>query len=330
MDIISSNGFIESFNKSPIILTEGSVGLRTINEFGLKPDEHIAHASHIYNSRGRQVLEKIYRQYLQVAQDYSLPILLMTNTRRANKERVSSSAFKDKNVMSDYADFLREVISKYKCEVHIGGYLGCKGDGYTGEGNLSKQKAEDFHSWQMEAFKQADVDFIYATLMPTLDETIGMASVIEKSGYPYLISFMIRENGTIIDGTSIHDAIDEIDNSVLQKPLCYMTNCVHPRILKNALRCADTPLVRNRFKGIQANAVYLSPEELDRLSATKTSSACDLADEMMALDDEFPLKIYGGCCGTDSTHLREFAWRLTMNRMMNPSNKMFDKDSCKE
>lgn len=93
---ISSSKFIECYNKSSLILTEGSVGLRMTNEFNLKHDKQIMHASHIYNSNGRQALEKIYGEYLQVAQDFSLPIILMTNTRRVNRERVLNSSYQIK------------------------------------------------------------------------------------------------------------------------------------------------------------------------------------------------------------------------------------------
>lgn len=304
------NGFINCYNNSNLILAEGSVGLRITNEFGLIQDKQIMHASHIYNSKGREVLEEIYGQYLQAAQDFSLPIILMTNTRRVNKERLFSSSYSDKNVLSDYADFLQNVVIKYNCETYIGGYIGSKGDGYTGEGSLSKEEFEDFHSWQIEAFNQANIDFIFVSLMPNLNETIGMVKALEKSKYPYLLSFMIRENGTLPDGNTIHNAIYTIDNSTNKKPLCYMTNCVHPKILKNALLYNNTALVKSRFKGIQANAAYLEPEVLDKPSETISSSAFDLADEIMSLHKEFPLKICGGCCGTDSSHLREFARRL--------------------
>jgi len=80
-------------------------------------------ASLIYDKAGREILEVIYGQYLGVAQEFSLPILLMTNTRRANKERVLSSPYKDKNIMRDYADFLKEIVAKYNCEAYIGGYI---------------------------------------------------------------------------------------------------------------------------------------------------------------------------------------------------------------
>lgn len=270
------------------------------------------HASLIYDKAGREILKVIYGQYLEVAQEFSLPILLMTNTRRANKERVLSSPYKDKNIMRDYADFLKEIAAKYNCEVYIGGYIGCKGDGYTGLGNLSTEEAIDFHSWQIDALMQADIDFIFASLMPTIDETIGMAIAIEKTDIPYLVSFMIRENGIIPDGHSIHEAIAAVDNSTIKHPTCYMTNCVHPRILKHALQRNNTALIKNRFKGIQANAAFLSPEELDKPSETISSSATELTDEIECLNNEFPLKICGGCCGTDASHLREFAKRLHM------------------
>ena len=307
MITISSAEFLTCYKNSPRILTEGSVGLRLSNEFGIVPDKYIGSASLIYDTASRKILKKIYGQYLQVAADFSLPVLLMTNTRRANKERVLSSAYKDRNVMSDYADFLREIIAEYKCEAYVGGYIGCKGDGYTGEGHLSAKEAADFHAWQIEAFQQANIDFIMTSLMPTLDESIGMAIALEQSKFPYIFSLMVRENGNISDGTSINNTIRDIDNAVTKKPLCYIANCIHPIILRHALQHNNTPLVKDRFRGIQANAAYLSPEELDKPSETKSSSPYDLTNEMIALDKEFSLKICGGCCGTDDTHLREFA-----------------------
>lgn len=63
-----------------------------------------------------------------------------------------------------------------------------------------------------------------------------------------------------------------------------MTNCVHPVNVGKALAWEfnQTELVRNRFKGIQANASHLTPEELD----------C--------------------CCGTDERHIEELAKRIKL------------------
>jgi hypothetical protein len=38
----------------------------------------------------------------------------------------------------------------------------------------------------------------------------------------------------LIDATTIHQAIADIDGSTEQKPLCYMANCIHPSIVYTA------------------------------------------------------------------------------------------------
>jgi S-methylmethionine-dependent homocysteine/selenocysteine methylase len=148
--------------------------------------------------------------------------------------------------------------------------------------------------------------------MPALSEAIGMAKAMESTGLPYIISFMIRNNGTLIDGTIIHNAISSIDNSTSKKPLCYMTNCVHPIVLRKALSYSfnETQLVKERFRGIQANSSPLSPEELDNCWDLKSSDSVSLACDIMELYKYFTPKIFGGCCGTDNNHMEEIAKRL--------------------
>ncbi len=99
-----------------------------------------------------------------------------------------------------------------------------------------------------------------------------------------------------------------IDTHTEPKPLCYMTNCVHPAILRSALSqpenrteaCEGALLAAYRL-----NAACLSLQELDNSCALKTSDAKELAEEFRLLHRDFPLKIYGGCCGTDESHIRE-------------------------
>ncbi len=297
------------FNTNHLILTEGAVGQRIEHEFSIKPDTDIMYASLIYDSAGRKALASIYCSYLKVAEDYKLPILLLTNTRRANKERVLRSKYRDKNMMRDYADFLRELASKYTCETFIGGMMGCRGDAYSGREGISTDEAIEYHSWQMDMFDLKAIDFLFAGIMPALPEALGMAKVMEKSDLPYIISLMINGNGTLLDGSTIHDAILKIDASTELNPLCYMTNCVHPAMLREALSQKEnqTELVRKRFLGIQANAVNLSPEELGNSKTLKTTAAKELAEDFLLLHRSFPLKIYGGCCGTDDSHIIEIA-----------------------
>ena len=284
--------------------------MRVANEFGIKSDEHIKAASRLYEPKSRNALEKVYRQYLQIAEDYSLPILIMTSTRRVTKENLERSQYRDKNVIPDYVDFLRGLTSQYHCPAFIGGIMGCKGDAYTGEGALSIEEAAVFHEWQVNEFEKAKVDYIFEAIMPAVREVIGMSRIIGERKIPYIVSLMIKRHGKIIDGHTIHEAITEIDNALAEyKPLCYMTNCVHPDILRKALSepFNDTETVRERFKGIEANAACAEPEELDSAQKIITSSADELADSFMALNKVLPMKICGGCCGTNDSHIKKLA-----------------------
>ncbi|MPN47843.1 hypothetical protein SDC9_195447 [bioreactor metagenome] len=120
-----------------------------------------------------------------------------------------------------------------------------------------------------------------------------MAKAMESTELPYIISFMIRDDGRLIDGTTINDAILHMDNATIKKPICYMVNCVHPVILKKSLSYSfnKTKLVKERFHGIQANTSPLSPEELDNSTDLKFSDSVSLADDMMDLYKYFVPKI---------------------------------------
>ena len=197
-------------------------------------------------------------------------------------------------------------------EMYIGGLMGCRGDAYTGEDALSESEARAFHQWQANLFRKAKVDFLYAGIMPTLPEATGMAQAMSETGLPYIISFTIQKSGRLIDGTTISDAILSIDHSVDAKPICYMTNCVHPSIVYEALSQPfnKNSTVENRFLGIQANTSPLSYAELDHSPDLKCSEPIPFAEDMLKLRGISKIKIFGGCCGTDNRHMEQIALRL--------------------
>lgn len=303
--------FESCFNLSTAILMEGALGERLKREFNIIFDDKVAMAGLVYNTNSRQAMYNIFQEYVTIAEKYKLPFIATTPTRRANKERVTQSEFTEK-IIEDNVQFLQKIKSSAKTNMFVGGLMGCNGDAYKGTEALSIEDAKEFHSWQADLFRKAGVDFLFAGIMPVLTEAIGMAKAMENTGLPYIISFMIRDNGKLIDGTTINDAILNIDNATIRKPICYMTNCVHPVVLKNALTHPfnKTKLVKERFCGIQANTSPLSPEELDNCTDLKSSDSVSLAGEMMNLYNYFTPKIFGGCCGTDNTHIEEIARRL--------------------
>lgn len=301
--------FQELFNGNETFLMEGALGERLKHEYHLDISNEVAMASLVYQKNGCAALRNLWLQYLTIAKQYNLPFLATTPTRRANRERVKQGGYTE-SIIGDNVKFIRAVLNEIDHLSYIGGLMGCKGDAYTGEGNLPEKEAYEFHCWQADCFKKAGVDFLYAGIMPTLPEAIGMAHAMSDTGLPYIISFTIRPNGCLIDSTPIHTAIEMIDAVTPTPPLCYMTNCVHPRFVGEALQQPfnATPLVRKRFRGIQANTAALDYDEMDGSNIIKTtSSPVSLAADMLDLKRKFNFNIFGGCCGTDDSYMREIA-----------------------
>lgn len=307
--------FASCFNSSALIMTEGAIVERLKSEFHLKMDEDIVHAGLIYNNEHAKILAGIYRQYIDIALKNDLPIMITTPTRRASQERISRSLYSSKNVIYDCVEFLSAIRKSYgpKGEkIFIGGLMGCRGDAYNAKEALPAERAYIYHKRQAEQFKNAGVDFLFAGIMPEISEAIGMAKAMEETWLPYIISFMIRKNGRMMDGTTINRAIELIDEAAKLRPLCYMVNCVHPKILNEALSLTDnqTELVRRRFAGIQANASSLSPEKLDGCGELKSDDPVQLTDAIQEIYKYGHIKIFGGCCGTDNRHMDELARRM--------------------
>jgi S-methylmethionine-dependent homocysteine/selenocysteine methylase len=125
---------------------------------------------------------------------------------------------------------------------------------------------------------------------------------VSKTKKDYVISFVIRDNGKLLDGTLLTDAIKIIDDSVATPPLFYLTNCIHPDVLhKSFLNLKDEDdILKKRLFGIQANASSKSPEELDKIENMDADSPVNWARGMVDLNKKYNLKILGGCCGTDA------------------------------
>jgi len=287
---------------------EGALGERLKREYAITFDNNVAMAGLVYEEKGRNALEKLWKEYINVAKKYGLVFMATTPTRRANKDRVTASKYSN-NIIADNMKFLKKIRAESEIEMYIGGLMGCKGDAYSATEVLSAEESQKFHFWQANEFEKAGADFLYAGIMPSLPETMGMARAMEKTELPYIISFMIRKDGRLIDGTTIDHAIGSIDGYVQRKPVCFMTNCVHPTVVNMALEFDfnATKAVRQRFCGIQANTSQLSPEELDCCADLMCSDPKTLAHDIQKLGKIMNLKIIGGCCGTDNSHMEEIA-----------------------
>ena len=210
---------------------------------------------------------------------------------------------------------LRTSYGVYAQKVVICGLLSCQGDAYNPEEALKADVAHEFHTWQAMKLAEAGVDLLLAATLPAFSEATGLASALAATGKPYIVSFVIRPEGALLDGTPLKNAIAAIDDAVIPKPLAYQVNCTHASIFKAALlhEVNSSSLVRERVVGLLANTAALNPEELDNSDGLVEEEPEIFGQSVAGLHGELGMKILGGCCGTDHRHIRYLATRLTSN-----------------
>lgn len=284
-----------------LILMEAAI-VEPIRRAEIVPlDPWLVHGALIYDPAGREELRKLYRQYAPIALDRQVPFLICTPTWRTNRERVRESGI-DESINRHAVEFMREIAAEWNSPlVRIGGIIGCKHDCYQPESSLSPAEAEDFHAWQIEELAAAGVDFLFAVTLPAVDEALGIARAMAATGTPYVISFVINREGRILDGTPLADAMEQIDRSASPMPLGYMINCAHPTFL----RAEQQPRkALERLIGFQGNASSLDHAALDGSAELRMDDQTEWGRAMTVLNQQYGVRILGGCCGTGSDHLR--------------------------
>lgn len=307
---------IELLRGAPCILTEGAVIERLRRDSSIRLDPSVLNTVLLRSAEGRGALRRIAREYLDVGSRYGLPMMIVTPTWKANPERLAKAKMGTVREVSarasGFLDEIRNEYGPYARKVLMGGLLGSRGDAYYADDALPERDAMVFHAEQAEALAEAGVEFLLAATLPALSESVGIARAMARTGKPYIVSFIVRRSGRLLDGTSLSAAMETIDRVVVPPPVFYLVNCVHPAVFEEAVsvdQCSrkDPP---GRLAGLQANTSKKSPEELDGLSDLDDEEPHLFADTMMHACRRFGLRVLGGCCGTDARHMTALAERM--------------------
>ena len=297
-----------------MILTDGGIETRIMFETDIPLPPCVQVVSLVTDPTGEPVLRRIYESYVEAARSFDLPVIIGTPTFRASLNYVRQAGLGEEEVRRLNADAvamhkgIRDRSDHHP--VYIAGVIGPSGEAYRPEESLPAKEARRYHSLQAEALARSGVDFLYAPTFPAVEEALGAAMAMGSTGLPYVVSFVLERDGRVLDGTTLHAAIERIDAEA--PPLFYSISCVHPSIAATALRgeAVFSGLGARRLIEFKANASPLSPEELVQLDHPEGDDPELFATEMWSLQEDFGLRILGGCCGTDDRHMRALAARM--------------------
>lgn len=289
--------FKETLQKNPKILMEAAIAERVRRAHPDLMHPRLATSLMIQSSEGRAILRGFVREYIAVARNADLPIVLGTPTWRVDKARCA-----EENIAGDLnaqaVQFENEFREEYS-KIVIAGQLGCRNDCYKPEEALTTMEAYDFHSWQIERLVGAD--FLYGVTLPEVGEALGIARAMAETSRPYIISFCIGKDGKILDGTPLEEAFNRIDNETKRPPTGYGVNCCYPSFLQRSQLSGKSA---ERMLSIQANSSSLTHDDLEGAESVKADPIEDWSRCMTDLHEKIGIKMLGGCCGTTGEHLK--------------------------
>lgn len=292
--------FEQTIQTQPLMLMEAAIIERLRHAHADLLHTRLAIAPLVNTPEGRKVLTALYREYIAIAKEAGLPIILTTPTWRANRQRINEENI-GADLNADAAQFMQGFKQEHS-NLFIGGQVGCKNDCYNPDEALSSDEAESFHRWQID--RLVGVDFLYGVTLPEINEALGMARAMAATEQPYIISFVIGKDGRMLNGTSLNKAIERIDQHTSRPPVGYGVNCCYPSFLQAATPKKHTA---ERLVSIQANASSLSHAELEKSDSVETDPIEDWCARMIDISRKLNVNILGGCCGTTDAHLRSIA-----------------------
>jgi S-methylmethionine-dependent homocysteine/selenocysteine methylase len=291
-----------------IFLTDGGIETTLIFNDGLDLPAFAAFVL-LEDEEGRTALRRYFEPYLALAVEAERGIVLETATWRASSDwgarlGYSPEALAEANRAA--VDMLLELREEYetpKSPVVVSGCVGPRGDGYAPESLMEPSEAQAYHAEQIGVFADSAADLVTAITMTHTGEAIGFARAAAAVGLPSVVSFTVETDGNLPSGQPLGEAVRAVDAETGGAPAYFMVNCAHPTHVADTL--LDSEGWGARVRGLRANASTMSHAELDEAEALDTGDPVDLGARYARLTGSLPhLTVLGGCCGTDSRHIR--------------------------
>lgn len=300
----------KTFNTQPLILTDA--GLETDMAFnrGFELPAFAAH-SLLSHDNGRLALEEYYCLFLELACEMGATFILDAPTWRAQPhyaKELGSTLAELQVINQEAVNFIDEIRSNYRRHAVtsiLNGLIGPRGDGYTTSNIMTPNEADNYHYQQMCWLAETQVDMVTAMTFTNSAEAIGVVWAAQRANLPIAVSFTLETDGRLPSGETLEDAIAATDQATSEGALHFMINCVHPDHLHNAF--AYRGIVK-RIRGVRCNASRKSHAELDCSTVLDRGDCNELAALYTHLKVRMPwLSIWGGCCGTDISHVASIA-----------------------
>lgn len=291
----------------PLYLTDGGLETTAIFHDGMELP-HFASFPMLETTEGRAWLTDYYGRYLKVAVEHGLSYVVDSPTWRANRDWGYKLGYTEKElnrISSLGVRLAQEIRSAWSGQVEhilVAGEIGPRGDGYVESEKMTIDQARAYHRAQIEILAETGADVVKGLTMNYLEEAAGIVLAAREVGIAVIASFTVETDGCLCNGMPINQAMEELDRLTDSYATHLMINCAHPSHFM--ARVDEGGEWTRRIGGYRGNASALSHEELDNSTELDEGNRQELSRGYRLLAQKLPkLKVIGGCCGTDHTHL---------------------------
>lgn len=256
----------------------------------------------------RDILQRYFQPYIEIARKHRLGLQLESVTWRANTDWGATLGHDQKQLDRINAqailelELLREAAETEGTPMPISGCIGPRGDGYVPGALMTPAESARYHGAQIRILADTAADLVSALTLSYSDEAIGILQAAEHHEIPAVISFTLETDGKLPSGEGLGEAIIRCDAESGRYASYYMINCAHPTHFQDVLQNRAPWL--DRIGGLRANASSLSHEELDQSTELDAGNPVEFGQQYQDLRQMLPnLNTLGGCCGTDHNHI---------------------------
>jgi S-methylmethionine-dependent homocysteine/selenocysteine methylase len=165
---------------------------------------------------------------------------------------------------------------------------------------------DEEHAQMMSWLKAAGPDLIWIETMNTVREARAAARAARNAELPFVVSFVLREDGCLLGGERLEDAVAAVEAF---EPIALGLNCIPPDGIT-----AHLPRLRQATQlPLAAYAHINNRKPTPGWTFSQKARPRQYAGHVKRWLD-LGATIVGGCCGTTVTHI--YAVRNTVNRYL--------------
>lgn len=172
----------------------------------------------------------------------------------------------------------------------------------------SEAVLKDDHLYQAQYLSNLGVDILLCETVNLIREARVMAHAASEAGLPFMMSFIVNENGSLLSGESIISAVASIER---YNPAAILVNCAPLQIIDPAVQ--ELQESYDGHIGVYANGRGSNDTIMGWAfhGNERIEEYADYCQQWVGRG----VKIIGGCCGTSPAYIRAVKERVCPDKV---------------